>query len=373
MPIIKKYDMSTINEVKMTSELVKRIQKEQRYSDYTSDNIMLIRTTDIFPSNRMIKTLADSSFITKSGNNFIHLAYYYELDFETLERLETYILYHRGTIHFTENGLVLSHLQGNFDNRPYIILEPLNDQLGKANFRNFAVQDTIIKGNVTLSDNALIIIKSENYETIKRNYPEIENFNVILYNGIPEEIKLKYINGNYSKVPFFDVNDQRAIVQKVLIDLNYTPELVGSHHIIDSPTSEKVRQVNLSLANKYGVLAETTHNHTAEYEEDFKKNILIEEIFDKALLNFILKSHNIDINSIFTNDEITNSTAFILVEMLGLDVIINDIENFNNTIEKMKELNLLPTSKELLNNNMLDIYNTYVQFLTSENKKSNSK
>ena len=57
-------------------------------------------------------------------------------------------------------------------------------------------------------------------------------------------------------MPEFDVNDQRAIVETVLMDLGYTPELIGSHYIINSPTSDKIRKVNSQLAEQYGVLAE---------------------------------------------------------------------------------------------------------------------
>ena len=173
MAIIKTYDISSVEEVKRIESLVKKTQENNKYTNYTKENIMLVRTTDVFPANRTITTLQDSIFITKNGANFIHTAYFYELDYEFLKKLETYALHYRSTIHFTENGLVSSHMYGNFDNKPFIILEPLKNQL-ESNVRNFAGQDTFIKGNVTLSQDAIIIIRVEYYETLRETYPELD-------------------------------------------------------------------------------------------------------------------------------------------------------------------------------------------------------
>lgn len=372
MAILKCYDMSTIDKVKKSNEKVCEIQENQKYSTYTQDNIMLVRTTNVFPENRIVKTLANSSFITKLRTNFIYYAYYNELDYNQLKKLETYELYYRSTIHFTENGLVSSHLYGNFDNQSFIILEPLNSQLDKSDFRNFAGQDTFIKGDVVLSENAILIIKLQDYDILKQQYPEIENFKVVLYKGISEKVKEEYINENPNNLPEFDVNDERAIVETVLIDLGYTPELIGSHYLINSPTSEKIERVNTELGKKYNVLANGKHNCSKEYEEDYEKNLIITEIFNKLLLEFISKMHNIELTET-DKERINNYTAYNLVEIIGLDEVYNCIEKFNNTIEKMQELNLLPTSEQLLNNSIPDIYNAYLYYIRNDEEKNINK
>ena len=367
MSIIKTYEMSTIEEVKRTSSRVTERQKEEKYTDYSPENIMLVRTTNVFPLNRTLTTLADTSFIAKTNTNFIHSSLFYELDVETLQQLETYVPCYRSTIHFTENGLVSSHMYGNFDNQSFIILEPLVEQLGKSNFRNFAGQDTFVEGNVTLSEKAIIIIKTDAYPMIKENYPEIENYNVILYNGIQEDIKKQYLEETSDGMPEFNVNDQRAIVEAILLDLGYVPELIGSHYIINSPTSDKIREVNNKLAERYGVLAETKHHYTKEYENDFNKNLLLIEIFDKQLYNFIIKKHELEMDLLIEKDKISNQAALNLVQILGLEEIINDIAIFNDTVQKTQEASMLPTSEELLQNHTLDIYGYFMQL---ENQKS---
>lgn len=183
MPIIKKYDISEIDEVKRISSLVKETQEDNRYNEYTPDDIMLIRITNVFPFNGKIKPLSSVCHVEKSQMNFICNALSRKLDYNTLEQLETYEPYYRSTVHFTLNGLVSSHMYGNFSNQNFIILEPLSEQLNKADFGNFCGQDTFIKGSMTLSEKAIIIIKDEVYADIRELYPEIENYNVILYKG----------------------------------------------------------------------------------------------------------------------------------------------------------------------------------------------
>ena len=305
--------------------------------------------------------------------NFIYDYVSYYADFEELNiaenrmdilsKLEAYELAYRSTVHFTENGLVVSHMYGNFDNRPFIILEPLVEQLN-SNIRNFAGQDTFIKGEVTLSEKAIIIVRSEDYDSLKQTYPEIENFNVVLYNGITKENKEKYIKENEDNLPEFDVNDERAVVEMSLMDLGYTPELIGTHYLINSPTSEKINQVNKELATKYNTPYWANHCNTDEYKEDTRINLLITEIFNKLLLDFIIKRNGLDA-SMFEGQRTTRYTAERLIMLIGIEKIIDDIEKFNATIEKMQELNLIPTAEELINNNIPNIYDNYIQLSTN--------
>ena len=364
MPIIRTYDMSTIEKVQDTYKEMGNVSENEKYKNYEPKDIMLVRTTNIFPKNRILKTLANSSFIAKSSINFICDAYQYEFDKEVVEKLETYQMFYRSTIHFAENGLVSSHLYGNFDNQDFSILEPLINQLDKSDFKNFAGQDTFIQGNVELSNEAIIIIKKDKYERIKNEYPEIDNFNVILYEGIKKEVKEEYLKKQDNSMASFDVNDERAIVERVLIDLGYVPELIGNHYIIESPTSNKIRKVNLSLGEKYKTNAETKHNHTEEYIIDFEKTMEIVKLFDKELLMFFINKYNLKMIDIIPN----KFTAMQILNSINIEEVINTIKEFNSTIKKMQEEKVLPISEEIIDN-MPNIYEYYVNNLCMNGQK----
>lgn len=367
MAIIKTYDISTVEEVIKIHELTAHYQEQHKYDEYSKENIMLVRTTDQFPTNRILQTLANSFFIMKNSMNFIcsYINYYGlerlnipENPREISKKVETYEMGYRSTMHFTENGIVVSHDYGNFDNRPFIILEPLIEQLDKSDIRNFAGQDTFMKGNVTLSDKAIIIINTEEYDNLKGQYPEIDEFNIITYNGIPKEIKEQYIKDHEYELPEFNVNDHRAVVEIALMDLGYVPELVGTKYLIESPTSAKVNKVNQELAEEKQVTYWTNHCNTEDFKEDHEKGLIITQKFNKLLLDFIIKRHALD-PLMFEGQQISYYTAEFLIQNLGIEAIIDDVEAFNKTIEKMQEHHLLPTGEELLNNARVDIYTNY--------------
>lgn len=369
MPILKIYDISSVDEVKKIYQETEQVREYKKYDEYSKDNIMLIRTTEIFPTGGIIRPLSLASHIERTGSNFIYQAMYYEMSNDQLNHLKTYELYYRSTIHFTENGLVSSHMYGNFDNQTFIIMDSLNEHVGKSNIRNFAGQDTFVDGCVNLSDKSIIIIKQEQYDEIKKIYPEIDNFNLVLYKGIPDNIKEEYLKNGSDNIPEFDVNDKRAVVERTLMDLGYVPELIGSHYIINSPTSDKIVLINKDLGEQYGVLANSKHNYSEEYKKDFEKNMKITEIFNKLLLEFIIKFNDINSDMININERINNNMAYKLINILGFDNLIQTIEVFNNTILKMKQLGMMPTSEDFINGNIPSIFESYSMFDNLENNQ----
>jgi len=362
MSVIKMYELSEIKEIEEIRKKVIERQKANEYFTYTPENIMLIRATNVFPQNREIVPLSDSTLLTKTSQNFIRLAYEYQLEESVLEQLETYVPHYRSTIHFTENGLVSSHSYGNFENRDFIILEPLVEQLGKSDIKNFAGQDTFVQGKVVLSERSIIIIRKDRYEQLKQLYPEIEEYNIVLFNGLDENFRKLYLQENEEDIfAQFKSNDERAIVEQVLLDLGYTPELIGTHYITESPSSKNIRVVNKQLAEKYNVVAEGKHHHSEEYQEDIKINCLLINIFDKLLFDFIIRKH--DFNSNIFMEKTMREKAYTLVDLIGLEEVIKDIESFNSTIESMKQLNLFPKSNEIINGKIPDVFDFYEQNL----------
>ncbi len=367
MPVVKTYDISTVDKVKEITKKVRELQELRMYDDYTEDDIMIVRTTNIFPTNRIIKPLAEASVIEKNKYSFLCNSLRYQIDEDALKELEIYNLCHRTTSHMTENGLVLSHPYGNFDNRAFIILDALSEQLNKADFRSFSGQDIFVKGNMTLSDKAIIIIKADYYEALLESYPELENFNVVLYIGIPYEDKKAYEEDPNNSLAAFDINDERAIVEQVLMDLGYTPELIGQSYIINSPTSEKIRDLNTRLAAERGVLCNLLHCYTPEYKSDIDDRDKISDIFDNLFLDFIAKNYNLDKSTLLNKKGLIDSdTSYKLINIIGIEGLKSMVSSFNLTIEKMQKQSMLPSSNELLKGNIPDIYQAYMNINLQE-------
>ena len=83
----------------------------------------------------------------------------------------------------------------------------------------------------------------------------------------------------------------------------------------------------------------------------------------------LLNYHNIDSNLISIDDHIGSITVYKLIELIGIDVIVKDIELFNYTLEKMRNLDMLPISQDLVDNNIPDIYSAYLRLDIEAGKK----
>ncbi len=356
MAILRVYDISTVEKVKEI-EMEAGVRRNNNYkSEYTVDDIMLVRTTDYLPDNRVMRPFSETKTLNKDNNNFLSDQLY-------IDEIETYYPFYRTTLHACENGLVSSHIYGNFDNRNFIFLEPLNEQLDKANIINFAAQDTIIKGDITISENAILIIEASKYPELASIYKDLDSYNICLYNGINVEMKEKFMKDNPLSLGF-EIQDEKAIVNRILMDLGYTPELIGTKHIIQSNTSQRIVDLNDKLAEKRGVYSNTNHQFTDVYLTDFASRVEIKNKCDRMLLDFIIKLNNLELNKEQFLDSkgcVKSETAEILVNMIGIEALRNSVSVFNSTFKQMEKEKLLPTPEEFLNNMDLDLYNIYTR------------
>lgn len=213
-----------INFIDATSMEVNGDSVDYIDKEYTINDCVLVRTTDIFPMDGIVQTpingnayeFGRSSIIGEAISKKVrekHPNYYmteeegekyskelaeFEVCFETCRR----------TIHFAMNGLVGTTAYGNFDNKPFVIFEPLKYHIGPS-LKCLRVEDVYFDNDMRLSNECSILLE-ENY--LKENSNNLEfleqlkNFNVYVYRG-----------------------NQQAAVSKVLSDLGYDSFLISSN------------------------------------------------------------------------------------------------------------------------------------------------
>lgn len=122
------------------------------------ENYMLIRSTDILPQDGIIR--------------YIHQ----DIDSDN-----------RHTIHFTTNGLVKGGFIGadDWDNKPYIILEPFKYHVDPSLRGGFA-GDVYYNDQMKLSNEAIILVKKDWYDTHKDTLPK--GYNYRTFSGDPNEV-----------------------------------------------------------------------------------------------------------------------------------------------------------------------------------------
>ena len=237
---------------------------DEKEDNYTLEDCVLVRTTDIFPFDKIIQTpingyayeLGSSSIIGEAIRDKINKKIVYN---PAVEKYEEYIEKFdkesskykvcfevlRTTIHFTINGLVWSHAYGNFEGKGYIIIEPLKYHIKDTSLRTLRAEDTYFNDDMKLSDEAAIIMSETKFNEIKQN-PEyistLEKFKTFIYKG----------------------ENEQEIVKRVLEYLGYKSFIISGHGYLNGISSKTPAQkmtTNIDeLRKEYNISAEKHHD-----------------------------------------------------------------------------------------------------------------
>ncbi len=317
--------------------------------EYGIEDCILVRTTDIFPVDGIVQTpingnaygFGRSSILGEAISKKVrekHPNYYmteesgekysrelaeFDVCFETCRR----------TIHFAMNGLVGSTAYGNFDNKPFVIFEPLKYHLDSS-LKSLRVEDVYFGDDMKLSRECSILLE-ENF--IKEHSNDLEfleqlkNFKVYVYRG-----------------------NQQAAVSKVLSDLGYDSYLISSNGYSNGlsegmAASKMWRFVNnFATENNIGL---DRHFYSEINQEDSMNRQEKGKEIDIKHLTYILDNSNV-------SEELKNKIVPLLpdyisyleplmdelVNELGLEQIKQLTKEFNDLY--IKQLNSAKTRKK---------------------------
>lgn len=254
--------------------------------EYDINDCFLVRTTDIFPIDKVIQTPRHANAYDFSKSNIfgdylssklgekyppfseellIELRKYY-VCFETL----------RSTIHFSLNGLVGSHSYGVFSNRPFVIIEPLKYHLDKS-LAALAPADTYFDDDILLSNECILLIDERFFSIYKDNpdfIEQISNYNVRIFKG-----------------------DASVATKHTLEGLNKYYFSISSHGYVNGLSSK------LSANKMYQFLANYAKVHNISTQSHYYSQINVKDsqernekgtIIDKEHLDYILEQTNVD-------------------------------------------------------------------------------
>lgn len=144
-------------------------------NNFSIEDLIMVHATRYFPENGVIKSLHDSTGA------------------------------YRNTVHFALNGKVSSHAGGNWDDCPIIILDPLKEHIDQT-VCLYGV-DTYTYGSVKLSNQALILINSDNFDELYKANKD-------------------YIDQNKDRIILFS-GDSSVAVNQIISILGYAPQKIG--------------------------------------------------------------------------------------------------------------------------------------------------
>jgi len=264
--------------------------------EYSIDDCMLVRTTDIFPFDGIVQTpingnaygfgsslyfgeiiseMLRNKYPNRFTNeeeekNFFKELHEYEIVFETLRR----------TVHFTINGLVGSTAYGNFDNKPYVILEPLKYHIDKS-MKGLRVEDTYFDSDLFLSDESALVIDDNTYNKISNNpnyIDDLSKFKIYVFKG-----------------------SQQNAVSLALNDMGYDSFLISSHGYVNGIEEDSSASKMYDFVNDFA----TTNNISREghfyseinYQDALARNDKSEAINTMHLM-YVLDNSNIPVEVI---------------------------------------------------------------------------
>jgi len=213
----------------LDGELIEFIDTPFNKEIFSLNDIALVHATDYFLVDGVIKTAKDSKvvyemdYVMESGNE---------------EKFKSYS--HRDSLHFALNGKVDSHAYGNWDNRKYIIIDPIKHHLDS--IHAISPQDTWTKGSIKLSSDSIVLVIEKEYDSLDKQL--VENCNIIKYTG-----------------------DSKKCVEKMLLLLGYKPQEVGK----DGWLENNYFGENASILTNY--VAENCPDKSAKphfYSEEYK-------------------------------------------------------------------------------------------------------
>ena len=327
----------------ISEEMYKRENKSKR--EYDINDCVLIRTTDVFPKDKIVETplngnaydFGSSVIFREAVIHNVQKMYPDVMSKEYDEALKDYKIFFdipRSTIHFTINGLVSSHMYGNFDDRPYIIIEPLKYHVEDPSLKGLRVEDTYFNSDINLSDESILMIPKSFFESNKDNLEFLESlkgFNVVVFDG----------------------NDKQA-VDFVIRSFGYNAFDINNHGYRDAFFSDNDETRMIEFVRGYATeheIPQDRHCYSEEYKEDNQRMIDASIKREKEFLEYVMNSVMIPIelknkieaelcNCIDISYLAKSPSIFKLVEIIGLESLKVLMEEFNNKcISEINEKN----------------------------------
>lgn len=341
----------------------------------TINNIALVRATDIIPFDGMMHPISETQYLKKDFYSVFASEMKRLLEKEKIippvdfskfsdeyisERnkminkiVTDYIPYtsdYNSMILFSLNGLVPNDAEAGFGNNTFsnkncVVIEGLTEQI--ENIVSLVPTDTAIKGSITLSPSAIVMIKEEIYNNLtpeEKNMLEKQNFTLKTFSGplkeevyktlketnryIPEELSLSRPDNGYKDSPTKDqtINtiNQIAKERNIAQTLHYNV-LMHQTDDLDKLDSVKDEVSNFQIVEE--------HYQNGFYTYLF--NYIKDESLEYRLMHYK--------NSPEYIEELMNH-----IKKIGIDNYKNIVISYNQKLEQLQKTKQLFTPEEIV-------------------------
>ncbi len=313
--------------------------------------LILVRATDVLPINGVVIPSSKSKFLLKPAGTNLTFAisdllqendnYGFFVSEEETERFfkdmyaaTPYSSEYSSVICSSINAIVPEDTfhasELNYENRPFIIVEPLKYHIND-NLLSLTPYEAIIKGPVNLSKEAVLFVDITKTD--------------VDFNHLNSNLRVINCNGNL-----------REMVANYFKHMGYPFEELDSYgRYKKSETSELVDSEIQKVNENYGI-DNKKHKNTDIAKEDRERTIQLGDYYDDLFISCFTEEFNFpnEYKKIMIKGELTKKKCEIfkqMVKFIGMDKYLEYVDKYNKTLLEMKERDLLPSNEEIISNN----------------------
>lgn len=354
------------------------------------NNLALVRATNIIPFDGTVHSISEVPYLRKEKNsnfysamsdllrrkNLLHKIDWSKPDeFDKINQvnsqiIEQYMPYssdYNSMVLWSINGLVPDDINNTFSDKSCAIIDSLAEQIEQSEIISLVPTDTAIKGNINLSNKASILISKARYETLSTKEKEqLTNLNVTIFQG-----------------------DLKEAINKKLVEENqYTSETLSLQRsdsgYIKSDTSDEIKEIICNIANKRGI-AQVLHwnvitgqndelDKLKNIKDDFENKCIVIDFYKKSFFEYLFSKMDIDIETkecaLYSLDSsIYMENLCDEIGRIGIDKYKALVDEYNKSLENLREQGNLPTPQEIVNSSKENIKIDLMQIIENSNTK----
>lgn len=280
---------------KTIEEFIKKVNSKEFILDreskeITIDDVILVRTTDKFPEDGVIRSKALDGAYDEISNTFLEPFQDEMRELGVSRDISVKYPSGRSTIHFAINGLVSNHSIGNFSNRGFFIFEPLKNHLDSS-ILTIRPEDTYFKDEMKLSCNCMICMSNETFASLTEEEKEtLSGFKTVyLYDSSVYEYDTGTTFGDdYNRYIIED-----AIARYVLDSSGYPSFWMGAHGFQEARVKEKNMLKVLDDTRLQFDIDATKHFYSEVRREDEAKTVAAMEEAKKDFYVYAIQNADV--------------------------------------------------------------------------------
>lgn len=305
------------------------------------ENIAIVRATNAIPYDGIVRPVSEVPYLKKNTTtqfafamsdllrkNGIMPKISFKMSDEERQTMQEiikeYVPYmsdYNSMVLWAINGLVPDDSENGFGNNTFgdkkcVIIDGLKEQLELSNVVSLVPTDTAIKGNVKLSNSAIILIEQNEYEVMtEKQKQQMSNFIVKTFTG-----------------------DLRKAVEETLLETGrYMPERPvlsrSSGGYIKSDTSEELIETINAIAKDKKLLQLFHLDIILNVDKDEFDNInIVDSYYQRQFFEFLCEKINADPE--LTDMLLKNSNSNIYIKQLCTLIEEYGIDNYKNLVNE---------------------------------------